>query len=230
VSSTDTSGGDIFGQIFLASQLEQAVIDLHKLWMETYIAELSLQINWGGNKIPTPRSYTTRNHPDHFLDDQLPQMIVVSPGLGGKPVKDGEGIYRATWTLGIGIIASAKDEPTTKALVRFYAACSRAIMIQHRSIGGIASNLEWTDESYDDIPNEDETARAIAAGICTYLVEVENVVKWRGGPRVPLAPIPSGTSGDIDAGRYPAPDPINQPGSMPLDIDTVSVTLNKEAL
>jgi len=206
---------DIFGPIFVASQLEQAVVDIHEQWMETYIAELVLQIGWTGPDIPTPRSWVRRNHAEHFTRDQLPQMVVVSPGLAAPPVKDGRGVYRATWMIGVATIASAKDEQTTQDLAKFYAACSRALMIQHQSLGGIASNMIWMDESYDDIPSEEETSNVIAAGVNYFRIEVEGVADWRGGPRIPFNP-------------PPPPDPINQPGSQDPIADTVSVTLQQE--
>lgn len=225
---SSTAVNDVFGQIFVASQLEQAVIDLHKMWMYTYIKELELQINWTGQLHPDIRDYTTRNHPSHLPEDQLPQLVVVSPGLAGTPTKDGEGNYRATWLLATAIIVSAIDEPATKDLSKFYAACSRAIMLQHRMIGGVASNTAWIDESYDDI--EDDTERTLAAGTNYFQVEVDGVVNWRTGPRVPLAPTPSGTGGNLNNGHYPAPDPNAQPGSTYDEFETVDVVLNKEAL
>jgi hypothetical protein len=208
---------DIFGTIKPGNLVEQAVIDTHKLWMETYIAELSLQIDWTDNKIPTPRTYTTRNQFDSFTRDSLPQLIVVSPGLAGPPVKNGDGSYRATWSVGVGIVCSAKDEATTKALAKFYAACSRAIMIQNGSLGGKAIGVIWVDESYDDLPGEEDTSDSLAAGVGYYRVEMDDVGTWKGGPRVPFAPKPD-------------PDPVTQPGSAWPTADEVDITLNREAL
>lgn len=230
MSSYDQSNGDVFGQIFLGSQLEQAAIDMLKDWFETYTVELQQQINWTGNDIPPPRSWTTRNHFDRFPEDQLPAIIVVSPGLAGKPVKDGTQRYRTVWDLAIAVICSARDEPSTKSLARFYCGVVRAIMVQHRSLGGIASGLEWVDESYDEIMDEQDTARVLASGQVSFRIEVDGTVSGRGGPRVPLAPIEPGTDGWTSSGRFPLPDPDTQPGSTFPVVETVNVTLNKEAL
>ena len=75
--------------------------------------------------------------------------------------------------------------------------------------------LEWRDESYDDIPDQDIN-RTLVAGIVYAEIEFEGVVSWPGGPRYPVAP-----------------DPVNQPGSQwPTvgDENKIDIVLQKEAL
>lgn len=220
---------DVFGPIFTGSEPEQAVIEILKKWYLTYIRELQVQIGWTGNSIPEPRSYTTRTRVEHYSDDQLPQCVVVSPGLYEPPKKIGGGTYRGTWMIGVGVIVSGQDEPSTKALARFYAAATRAILIQHPSLDNRAIGLEWVDESYDDIPDDADTRRVVASGTVYFRIEFEDIGTWPGGPRVPLPPIPPGDPYPGET-RWPVPDPINQPGSHWPDAETVTVTLTREAL
>lgn len=205
------------------------VIDILKKWMPTYIAELERQIGWSRKPIPSPRSWTTRTRFTHYPEDQLPQCIVVSPGLADPPKKSDGGMFTAEWSVGVGVIVSAKDEASTKALARFYAACVRAIMIQHQSLDNKANGVIWYDESYDDIEDEEDTARNLCAGTGYYRVRVEDVVTWPGGPRTPMSPIPSGDDNPGES-RWPDPDPVGQPGIDYPVVESYTVTLNREAL
>lgn len=218
---------DAFKPIIIGSEVEQWVIDIIKKWAETYIDELMFQIGWEGSAIPAPRSYTTRTRVRHFEEDQLPQVIVVSPGLAGPPKKDGSGAYRAAFSLGVSVIASAKDEPSTKALARFYAAVTRAILIQHASLGGHAEDLEWRDESYDDIEDDADISRVLAAGSNYFRIEIPQVVTWGAGPKFPSPPYPD-TSPWPGESRWPpppiAPDPQGQ------TVGSASVILKREAI
>lgn len=219
---------DAYGNIFTASELEQLTIDIIKKWAESYINEVQHQINWAGNQIPTPRSYTTRTRVRHFADDQLPQCIVVSPGLAGIPTKDGSGMYTADFSLGVSIVCSAKDEPSTKALARFYAAMTRAIIIQHSSLDSpLVRGLEWRDESYDDIQDDADLARALAAGSNYFRITVEDIVTWGAGPKTVAPQTPAGDDTPRES-RWPAP-PI-APDPQEQTVESASVTIKREAI
>jgi hypothetical protein len=221
--------GDRFESIFVASELEQMVIDIVKKWMPTYIAELQFQIGWDGSNIPAPRRYTTRTRVQKFAEDQLPTFIAVSPGLASPPVKEGNGSFRAWWTLGCAVICSAKDEDSTKALARFYAAAVRAILLQHSSldsqrIGGI----EWRDESYDDIDDDTDIARVIAAGTNYFRIEVTDIVTWGAGPKNIAPPTPAGDPWPGES-RWPDP-PISPDPQEELVASASAIVIKREAL
>lgn len=206
---------DIFGRIITAPEIEQAALNTVMTWIDTYLTEVAMQISWpAGPAMARPRSYTTRNRLSRYPEDQLPQIIAVSPGLADPPVKYG-GKYRGIFSLGIGAIVSAKDEVSTKALSKYYEAAIRALIIHHQDLGGIASGgVEWMDSSYDDVPDEEDTARSLAAGLAYFRVIVDDVVSWPGGPRDP----------------YPTVPPGGQPGSTWPVVDSVIVSLKREAL
>lgn len=218
---------DPFGQILTGSEVEQWAIDTLRKWFDTYVSELQQQINWQGAQIPSPRSYTTRTRVRHFEDDQLPQCIVVSPGLAAPPKKDGYGIYRCEFSLGTSVIASAKDEVSTKALARFYAAVTRTILIQHASLDGHADGLEWRDESYDDIEDDADVSRMLAAGSNYFRIDIPNVVTWGAGPKDILPPTP-----DTDPwpGETRWPDPPIAPDPQEQLVESASVTIKREAI
>jgi tetrahydromethanopterin S-methyltransferase subunit B len=68
--------------------------------------------------------------------------------------------------------------------VGLYIAAMRALVIQHKSLGGFASDTVWMAERYDEIASDD--ARTIMAGVAQFDVYVEAVTKAT-GPTKPSA-------------------------------------------
>ena len=207
---------DIFKPIIDGSMIEFWAKTTLEDWFQVYTEELELQrIALGMNDVrgshPLPNSYRVAEEMDKEAGDQLPAIVLVCPGLNGQPPKkDGEGYYRATWMLGVGIFVSASTREDTKDLVRFYAAVVRGILVQKPSLGGHTFRTTWLDESYDDNFDYVDT-QTISAGQVIFEVEIEGVVKHGAGPVTP-------------------PDPPVQPGSENHRANTVIIDLEKEAL
>jgi hypothetical protein len=122
---------------------------------------------------------------------------------------------RAIWTIGVGAFVSADTRENTKKLVRIYCAATRAILLQHRGLGGVApdynaANVEWLDESFDD-DFQFVDRQTISLGITSFEVEVAAVVNRQVGPVTP-------------------PDPDVLPGSQWPTADEVFVDIEKEAI
>lgn len=200
---------DIFKQIVSGSQVEGAVITTLNKWFSTYMQEVEIQLGMARGKTPVPKKYTTRNRmtEDMMVEDQLPKVVVVSPGLIKQPVAEGDGTYRASWAVGVGVIASAKDHESSDALAKAYGATVRALLTQKSGLEGFAQKLEWTGERYDDVPLLDRT-RTVMTAQETFNVEVEGVVNRFAGPAYPTMP-----------------DPTNQPGSQWPTAQHVIITL-----
>jgi hypothetical protein len=182
----------IFDEIKTGTQLELAVIQTLATWMPTYLEEMRLQLS-REDKFPSPRTYTNRNSFEKFMEDQLPLVIVVSPGLVSRPTAEGSGRFRAKWQLGTGIIASARNQAESNDLSKVYIAAARAILLQKSSLGGVSSGMEWVDESYDEIT--EDVDRSMAAGMALFEVEMESVINRWAGPAVPNPPDPDDLPG-----------------------------------
>lgn len=183
----------IFGPIIDANQVEEAVRDTLQLWFPTYLRELEDQRGMTMNDLPDPRAYVVSGDNDREPEDQLPAIVVVSPGLAENPMQDGDGLFRAPWSVGVGIFTSARDRESTEKLVRLYCAVARAIMLQKQSLGGFADGTTWLDEDFDEIEFDD--TRTIGAGLVEFTVTVAGVVNRRGGPAAPTPPDPVGQPG-----------------------------------
>jgi hypothetical protein len=199
----------IFGPIIDGGQVETWVTDTLKLWWRTYAREFELQHALPEDALPDPRSWIVAEDVEREGTDQLPAVVIVSPGLNGdEPIQQNDGRLLATWSIGVGIFVSAATRADTKKLVRQYTAIIRAIMLQKQSLGGHANAVHWTDESYDDNFNfTDELT--ISAGQVILDVAVADVINRFAGPVGP-------------------PDEDTQPGSEWHTADTVDVDLVKE--
>jgi hypothetical protein len=172
---------DLWNRNFDASELQDAVKATLRRFFPQYMAEYALQGNWDPIP-PVIRSYESRNRFDKLPEEQLPMAIVISPGLVNPPKQDGGGKYSGWYGIGVGIVASAKDEEETDRLAKRYAAIVRKILLDHPTLEGeIASGVEWIDESFDDVPDEDGQ-RTIKASRSAFQFWIEDIVT-RGGPQ-----------------------------------------------
>jgi hypothetical protein len=192
----------LFDDIRVADELEYQVINSLQQWFPVYIREVELQSpaapdprNIPVDSLPLPRSYLTSDQIDKEAANQLPSIVVVSPGLSGRaaPQQEGDGSFNAPFSIAVGVFVSADRRSTTLRLVRLYTAIARAIMVQKQDLGGFGAGSYWIDESYDD--NFPFTAdQTISAGQVVFEIWVSGVVNRYGGPTTP-------------------PDPDTQPGS-----------------
>jgi hypothetical protein len=195
----------IFGHIVSADMVEDDVMAHIQAWWLTIAREFELQRGLARDVLPDPKSYLIAEDVDREAADALPSIVVVSPGLTGRPRQEGDGTYRATFGLAVGLFVSANTRRNTERLVRQYAAIVRKIMLTRA--GEYADAVNWLDESYDDdFPFVDR--QTISAGQVIFEVEVANVVNRYGGP---VAPTP--------------PDPEVQPGSNWPTANIVTATV-----
>src|SRR5688500_3190491 len=102
----------IFGSFVASWQVEQAAIAHLREWMPDYLPHVYREahaiVGRSLPAFPQPRSYeVVPREPDRWKEDQLPAILIVSPGLVAKPANDGNGTYRAVFDLGIAAICSA---------------------------------------------------------------------------------------------------------------------------
>jgi hypothetical protein len=161
------------------------------------------------DSLPEPRSWIVADDVERQGVDQLPAIVIVSPGLNATaPLQEGDGSMRAFWLIGVGIFVSADTRANTAKLVRQYGNIIRAIMLQKQSFGGNANGSVWLDESYNDtfVFTDDLT---ISAGQVVFQVEVSEAVNRFAGP-------------------VGSPDPDTQPGSQWHTADTVDIDVERK--
>lgn len=176
----------IFGDFKTGADLEDAVISHLRDWMPTYLAEVERQYQMGQGSLPPIRSASTNNEFSKWPEEQLPALIVISPGsAGADSIKmEGDGTYRVAWVVGLAVIVSAKDKSSTLTLAKRYGAAIAGAILQHPSLSGYAEGVQWEDVRYNDLPEDSE--RTLASVQMVFRIEVRNVLTAGLGPREPI--------------------------------------------
>lgn len=200
---------DIYGPIITRQDVEAAFLQTVKTWLTVYLYELERRGGRDVGSIARPKSWNVQAESRIWPEDQLPAILVVSGGLADQPTKDGDGLYRAGWSVGLMVVLSARTVSEAGELVGLYTAAVRTLIVQHPSLGGLATATEWRDESYNNAPVE--VQRTGQAGLLEFSVYVDDIVSTRGGPATP------------------PPDPTIEPGDWPL-VQEADVLIQKESL
>lgn len=200
--------GSVFGEIVVASQIEDAFIAALKKWFPSYLSEIERNLSLQPHLLVAPRNYTNRNSFDAEKAEEIPKVVVISPGLAGQPQFVGRSrTYTAPWRVGVGVMTAAKTEDLANTMVKSYAAAARGIILKSGAFTNVdlgIRDVSWTNESYDDILIPDPVQLYKAAAI-EFQVIIESVVAKGVGPAVPT----------VEAETYP-------------QVETVDVELTKE--
>jgi hypothetical protein len=173
---------EVFGRIVHKAQVERAALATLSTWNSTYLTEMEIQDD-RANPLERPRFMVVQSIAK-FAEDAPPLIMVVSNGLAGRPQREGQGIYRATWKLATVALASAKDEASSNELAGLYLAAVKALLVQKPSLDGFAESVVWVDEDYDRVPIG-EKRRMIAAAYAEFEIEIRDVLTADAGPLEP---------------------------------------------
>lgn len=202
--------GSAIGPLVSGRDVELAALTFLKRWSGTYLAEAERQTGRAPRSLPRIRGWQTAPDFEKFPEDQLPCVLLVSPGLAEQPRPDGQGFYRAKFMLGVAAIVSTATMESTAELAKLYCACLRAAILQHQSLEGFAAGIDWIDESYDDLESID--TRSLGAGQAIFAVQVDGIAYRWNGPKTPSDP--------------PAPDT----DPLPTDPTVTAVEVETEPL
>jgi len=179
---------EVFGRLIDEGDLEEAVETTVQLWLPTYLAEVERQKGLAPQTLSLPRSYSTVNEFYKWEEDNLPGIIVVSPGTSPKPpVKEGNGSYRSWYRVGVAVVASGKNRDETRLITKLYSTALLASVMQHQDLGGDlgVEGIAWTGKRNSDVP--DEQGRTLGSGQVTFDVEIRDVLNPRLGMLEPAA-------------------------------------------
>lgn len=130
-----------------------------------------------------PASYEQVADPAVLTPAQTPTVSLSSPGIEGDPRHVGDGIYQATWVCIVELYVRSDTVASYRAVartVRVYAAAIRETVMQHASLGGLASAVEWVAEDYAGVANLDDS-RTLGGGFVQFNVTVDNVLDINAG-------------------------------------------------
>jgi hypothetical protein len=92
-------GASAFGPLVAASDMEDAVLAQLQAWLPDYLAEVERTHGLQVGSLPQPRSWVLSSEVERFPEEQLPAVMLASPGLTDPPLADGTGVYTARWQL-----------------------------------------------------------------------------------------------------------------------------------
>ncbi len=203
----------VFGPAVSATQLEAAVLSTLKFWMPTYLCWVESLTGRDHESLPQVRSWTVVNEFVKMPEDQLPAVVLEAPGTVGAPVKGGDGLITVTWELNVGVICSAATREATNALAKDYATALAELLLNHRSLGGVATGLDYQGEAYTAVPQE--RLRMAAVAQVDFHVQIDGARSVYGGPKEPGCTQPDlGIVEEVDIDAYATRAGDDQPPDL----------------
>lgn len=185
-----------FGPIISAFEVEHALVACVRIWIRDYLAEMERQRGQAVEGMPPFRSIVVAGSPEKWPEDQLPALLVSSPGLAETGTRrglevHGDGGYVARYRVDAVSEVSARGNRQGLRLARVYAAAVRALLVQQplRAASKPPPWLRRVDWVGEDFTLRDWTVdRTRAAGRVAFVVEVADVMTRGLGPRAPTYP------------------------------------------
>jgi hypothetical protein len=205
---------DIFGDIIDVDTIEQAARATLEAWLPSHLAHQERRKGLPARTIPLPRSWPTVDEFDPEPHEQLPSIVLVSPGTVGEPERRQGGRIRATWRLEIVFAVAARDERQARMIRSVYAAAIRSALEQgDPTLGGVAERTRWAgDEHAIGRSQGDRSPRALVE--VDFQVTVNDVLNPRLGPSEPPGDPydPPAPNGPLDTAEITATsEPITEP-------------------
>lgn len=197
----------LYGRILSAVDVEQALKARVDARLGVYLDEVERQHGLAPGTVERPRAFVVT---ERFPEDQLPAIIVGSPGTTDLPEPDGRGCYMVRFEVTLTIAAAAGNG--VLELVKLYAAALRALALQQPS--ALFMGVDWIRERY---PRPE-----LVGGRSFYTAEVELEVQ--------VPEVVDRHAGPPDDPGWPEPTP-GDPASPEWPVsETADVELDKVAI
>jgi hypothetical protein len=178
-----------FGDLFLSSQFDDAVIAFIARWIDTHLSEVELLSDLPRRTLDRPKSYNVAIEPEAWPAEKMPGILVVSAGFTDQPERIGGGRYNGWWSWVAVAILSASDYDSTRKKTQMYQAAMRQMFMQHPNLDGAVSDTEWLGEPTAYVP-VDTRNRTLGVAAFEFRSYIEGVVDEGYGPTAPDAAPP----------------------------------------
>lgn len=171
----DLKGGNV---------VEKAVQEHIEKWMATYLRAVEPLGEYAEGSLQDFRSIQTSPEFEHWPEDQIPGLLIVSPGMvQGSAKIAGDGMMRAKFICGLGVICSAGKQADANDLAKWYGIAIAALMLQNPSISGFARGCDLEDMSYDELGSDG--IRTQATALVVFSIDVPDVIDTGTAPWEP---------------------------------------------
>ena len=199
----------LYGRLISALDVEQALAARVTARFGDYLHEVERQHGLELDALPAPRAVLIA--PERFPEDQLPAIVVGSPGTADLPAATGQGLYAVRWELVLTIHVAAADGALK--LVKLYALALRALAVQQPS--PLFMGVDWVNERYR--PSNLVGGRSYCTADVTLEVQVPDVTDRHAGP-------PDDPDWPVDSGLPESPE---WPVSQSADAELVKVPIDE---
>jgi hypothetical protein len=155
------------------------------------------------DRVERPKSIRVRTRLSRLAEDQLPTLVLICPGTTGEALRDGDGNYKAQYSVGVAAVTQSTSEQVGREQANVISTAAALLLMQclTRASESVTS-VVWEDDSSDDTDIDDQRSRHVFTHTLT--VTVDDVMNDEGFPSVLDGlndPLSSGT-GDNDLGSY----------------------------
>jgi hypothetical protein len=205
----------LYGRLISAVDVEQALKRRLDDRLGDYLAEVERQHGIVVGTLARPRAFVVA---ERFPEDQLPAIVVESPGTADLPLADGQGRYYARFELVLTIAVAASTGALE--LAKLYALALRALAVQQPS--ALFMGVDWINERY---PRPDLAGgRTFYTAEVALEVQVPDVTNRHEGPPdepgwpdvppdSPDSPAwPTSTTADVELEKTPIDEPVEEYG------------------
>lgn len=177
----------VVGPLFSSHVIEEAVLATLKKWLPGYLS-IACELHGVTGGIAAVKSWAVSNEAEKWPEQGLPALLIVGPEeTTGEPDAQGQGMYRATWPVEVGLVIAARTGPGARKYARIYGAAIRGALLQRRSLGESLTTT-WRGEGTGIVDSNQR--RTLAANANLFEVTSDKVVSWRMGPGDGKPPIP----------------------------------------
>ena len=196
----------IFGPYFDEANVEADVEAALRRWLPTYLAKADDFSERQRGQTQLPKQYVCFNSDsfDQSLMEQYPAIGIYCTGMEPNPPKDGGGIYRVRWIVGINAVVAGATRAGSRAMARRYAWAICKSLIDHPSMQNPkVRGIDWVDRHPEDI--REENTRMVNSMRNIFVIEYDGVMREKWGPATPDPTLPPEE-------EYPADPVVADPG------------------
>ena len=198
----------LYGRLIAGVDVEQALKARLDARLDDYLNEVERQHGLAVGALARPRAFVVA---ERFPEDQLPAIVVESPGTVDLPAADGQGRYAVRFELVLAIHVAAADGAIE--LAKLYGLALRALAVQQPA--PLFMGVDWVNERY---PRPELVGgRTFYTAEVTLEVQVPDVTDRHAGP-------PDGPGWPEDGG----PDSPEWPVAATADTELVKVPTEEE--
>jgi hypothetical protein len=167
----------VFGTIILPETVENAITELFKTWMDTYLREIERITGRDAGQLPSIRAWGLGDVEERLEEQQPPALMVECAKAKMHETADS---YSAAWDTTLAIITKSHTMNDSRRLAGLYTTAACLIAVQQPLGLGV---MGWEEQDYGILTVNER--RFLARGEARFTTTVSEVVQTEAGPTEP---------------------------------------------